>query len=290
MQLKKYLPLYKPMLKTLLNGLIALLMCISPLSYADDSTLLLLKSYDGSQDINGWLMSEKLDGIRAVWDGKQLTTRKGNPIHAPDWFIAALPPFAIDGELWTQRNDFDTISSIVRQQHADQRWQSISYNIFEVPDQTGGLLARLAILQDYLNNNPVPFLRVIPHTIINSTNALDDELDRVLSLKGEGLVVRKPDTPYQTGRSSSALKVKRSQDTECIVIAHKPGKGKYAGLTGALKCQLPSGLQFYIGSGLSGAQRHTPPAIGSQITFKYYGLTKNNTPRFPVFLRERVAE
>ena len=46
----------------------------------------LLKTYDGSQDVIGWLMSEKLDGIRAVWDGKQLRTKNGNLIHTPKSF------------------------------------------------------------------------------------------------------------------------------------------------------------------------------------------------------------
>lgn len=278
------------MLKDILNWLMALLLCMSTITYADDESLLLLKTYDDSQDVSGWLMSEKLDGIRAVWNGKVLTTRKGNPIQAPDWFIAGLPPFVIDGELWTKRNDFANISSIVRQQVPDERWQLISYNIFEVPDQAGGLLARLAVLEDYLANHPVSFLHLIPQTTIHSPAALKAELDRVIALKGEGLVVRKPDTPYQTGRSSSALKVKRAHDTECTVIAYRAGKGKYAGLTGALKCKLPSGIQFYIGSGLSDQQRQSPPAIGSQVTFKHYGFTKNNKPRFPVFIRERVSD
>lgn len=281
---------HESMLKIILNWLTSLLLCISTLSHADDANLLLLKTYDHTQDVNGWLMSEKLDGIRAVWDGKQLTTRKGNLIHAPDWFIACLPPFAIDGELWTKRNDFSNISSIVRQRAPDERWHSISYNIFEVPYQAGGLLARLNVLEHYLANHPISFLRVIPQTTIQSPAALQAELDRVMALKGEGLVVRKPDMPYQTGRSSTALKVKRAHDTECTVIGYRAGKGRFAGLTGALKCELPSGTQFYIGSGLSDQQRKSPPAIGSQVTFKHYGFTKNNKPRFPVFIRERASD
>ena len=277
-------------LKSILSGLIALLLCFIPLSHADNSNLLLLKTYDDSQDVSGWLMSEKLDGIRAVWNGNTLTSRQGNPIQAPDWFIDALPPFAIDGELWTKRNDFDTISSIVRQHTPDKRWHDIHYHIFEVPNQPGGLLERLSILEHYLTEHNVGFLTVIPHTVIDSMPALNTKLSNVIALGGEGLVVRNPNTPYQTGRSSSALKVKQYQDTECTVIAYKAGKGKYTGKTGALQCQLTSGIRFFVGSGLSDQQRQTPPKIGSLITFKYYGLTKNNKPRFPVFLRVRQVE
>jgi DNA ligase-1 len=275
------------------KGLLTLLLCFSPLCHAQNNDILLLKTYDKSQDVTGWLMSEKLDGIRAIWDGESLTTRKGNPIAAPDWFIKGLPSFAIDGELWTQRNDFETISSIVRTQTPDKRWKNISYNIFEVPnysDKTNGLLARLSVLEQFLNQHPSQFLRIIPQTTIKSPKHLQDELSKVIALGGEGLVVRKPAIPYQTGRSSSALKVKQHQDTECTVIGYKSGKGKYDGQTGALQCQLPSGLTFFIGSGLSDQQRQHPPEIDSIITFKYYGLTKNKLPRFPVFMRKRPVE
>ena len=255
--------------------------------YAKNTDLLLLKTYDDSQDVTGWLMSEKLDGMRAIWDGNSLQSRQGNQIFAPEWFLEALPPFAIDGELWTQRDDFENIMSIVRQKTPDDRWHSIYYQIFEVPHQHGSLLDRLAILSVYLKQHPNSFITIIPQLIVQSSSHLKTELDKVISLGGEGLVVRKPEMPYLTGRSSYALKVKQYQDTECTVIAHKAGKGKYVGKVGSLQCQLPSGVTFYIGSGLSDQQRQYPPKIGSIITFKYYGRTKNNIPRFPVFLRIR---
>jgi len=269
------------------NILLSSLLFCNSVAQAKNTNILLLKTYDGSQDISGWLMSEKLDGMRAIWDGQTLKSRQGNVISAPHWFLQALPPFAIDGELWTQRNDFENITSIVRQQSPDERWHTISYQIFEVPHQQGGLLDRLAILQLYLDAHPSPFVKIIPQTTVRSASHLKKELETIISLGGEGLVVRKPNTPYQTGRSNQALKVKPYQDSECTVIALKQGQGKYLGKLGSLQCQLPSGLSFYIGSGFSDKQRLFPPKIGSKITFKYYGVTKNNVPRFPIFLRIR---
>jgi len=35
-------------------------------------------------------MSEKLDGICAYWDGKELLSRGGKVIHAPKWFLKEL--------------------------------------------------------------------------------------------------------------------------------------------------------------------------------------------------------
>lgn len=257
---------------------------------AKNADILLLKTYDDSQDVTGWLMSEKLDGMRAIWDGETLKSRQGNEIAAPEWFLQALPPFALDGELWTQRNNFENIMSIVSQHIPDERWHTIHYQIFEVPHQQGGLLTRLAILQDYLERHPSPFIVIIPQSTVQSAEHLKIELNKVISLGGEGLVVRKADSPYHTGRSNHALKVKQYHDAECTVIGHKPGKGKYIGKVGSLHCQLLSGITFYIGSGLSDKQRQSPPEIGKLITFKYYGFTKNNKPRFPVFLRIRPQQ
>lgn len=54
-------------------------------------------------DIRQYLVSEKFDGVRAIWTGKQFVTRQGNPINPPKWFTAPLPDVWLDGELWTKR-------------------------------------------------------------------------------------------------------------------------------------------------------------------------------------------
>ena len=71
---------------------------ISVILLADKPNLLLLKVYK-EQNITGWVMSEKLDGIRAYWNGKNLISRGGKLIYAPKWFTKNYPPFSIDGEL-----------------------------------------------------------------------------------------------------------------------------------------------------------------------------------------------
>ena len=78
--------------------------------------VMLAHVYDPEKnDPTGWLMSEKLDGIRCYYDGEsKLYTRTGNPFYAPDWWKKNLPKIAMDGELWTRRDDFQGLSSIVR--------------------------------------------------------------------------------------------------------------------------------------------------------------------------------
>lgn len=71
-------------------------------------SLMLAKVWDPeTQDPTGWLMSEKLDGVRCFWNGSTMYSRNGNKFFPPKWFKDALPKdLALDGELWTKRDDF----------------------------------------------------------------------------------------------------------------------------------------------------------------------------------------
>ena len=259
-----------------------------PEAYAQKPDVFLLKTYDGSQDVVGWVMSEKLDGVRGVWDGRRLLSRNGQVLHAPTWFTRDFPPFALDGELWSKRADFENIVSIVRTKTPDARWEQLRYHVFEVPQQTGGLPDRLAVLRDYLRQRPSERIVIVPQIRVNAAAELTGFLAKVSAADGEGVVVRDPARPYKTGRLSSALKAKNHLDTECVVREILPGKGKYTGQMGALRCEMADGNQVNIGSGFSDELRAQPPPMGSVITFKYYGLTRKGKPRFPVYLRIRI--
>ena len=259
-----------------------LLILIPFLLFAKKPHLLLLEVYK-DQNISGWVMSEKLDGIRAYWDGTNLISRGGKIIYAPDWFTKEYPPFAIDGELWSKRGDFENISSIVRDKVPSDKWHEIKHYIFEVPHAKGNLFERLDKVKPYSGKN----IQIIKQIPIKDTLHVKQFLKEIETKGGEGVVVRDPKAPYIAKRTNKALKVKSFFDTECEVIGYTQGRGKYQGMIGALICQLPNGTKFKIGSGLSDKLRSKPPRIGTQITFKYKEFTKNGKPRFPVFLRER---
>ncbi len=257
--------------------------------------LVLLKRYSDDIDPAGWLMSEKLDGVRAFWDGQHLLSRGGNVFAAPAWFVEGLPPFAIDGELWTRRADFARIQSVTSRDEPHEGWRTISYNIFEVPSELGfgnesGLLLRLQKLQRWLVDHPASHLRVIEQIRVRDRAHLKQRLDAVIAAGGEGLVLRKRGLPYRTGRDASSLKVKVFEDAEAVVVAYRAGKGRLLGKVGALQLELPNGRRFYVGSGMTDARREAPPKIGESVTFRYQGWTKYGLPRFPVFLRVRVEQ
>lgn len=255
-----------------------------------EPALLLLKKYQPEMDINGWLMSEKLDGVRAYWNGRQLLTRKGRHLAAPQWFTEDLPPFALDGELWIARGSFEETLSVVSQKKPHPGWRGITYNIFEVPHAPGGLKLRLEKLENHLRVHPLAHVRIIPQTVCRDEQHLLQVLDSVVSAGGEGMVLRNPEGLYEAGRNPNALKVKRFDDMEGTVLGYRPGKGKYLGMVGSLWVEIDAGKRFYIGSGLTDDDRATPPAIGSVITFKHYGYSNNGIPRFASFLRVRQSD
>jgi len=239
------------------------------------------------QNISGWMMSEKLDGIRGYWDGKQLLSRQNKPINAPAWFIKDLPPFALDGELWTTRADFENIQSIVMDDKPSEKWKEITYNIFEVPNAEGNFTQRLQKAQDYIDAHHLLHVRIVEQKICHNSKELKAFLHEVVKKRGEGAVIKDGSRGYFDGRSDSVLKVKLAQDMEGKVIGYKKGVGKNSGLMGSLEVELENGIHLFIGSGFSQENRKNPPALGSIITFKYFGFTKKGKPRFASFMHVR---
>jgi len=249
--------------------------------FAGKPELFLLKNYSKDMNVSGWYMSEKLDGVRAYWDGEKLISRSGKIFAVPLFFTKDFPKIKLDGELWTKRDDFSNIASIVNRKKAHEHWNNLTYNVFEVPHAKGGLLERLSHVKQSR------YIRVVKQVKIKNKIELDKFLKLIEEKGGEGIVVRNASLPYYSGRKNSALKMKNYLDTECEVVDYTQGNGRYENLLGALVCRLKDSRVIKIGSGFTNEERIHPPQIGAIITFKYYGLTSKGNPRFPVYLRER---
>ncbi|VEI76644.1 DNA ligase [Mannheimia haemolytica] len=263
--------------------LLFLLFTCNPI-FAKSPELMLVGQYQ-DQELNGWVMSEKLDGVRGFWDGKQLISRQGYPLNPPDYFIKDFPPFAIDGELFSERGKFEEISSIVRSVQP-KGWHKLKLQVFDVPNAQGNLIERLATLENYLKQHPTPHIAIIEQIPIKDKAHLQQFYQSVLEQGGEGVIVRNPNAGYIQGRSAQILKIKPVLDEECTVVAHHKGKGKYADKMGAITCENQRG-RFRIGSGFKDKDRENPPPIGSIITYKYRGITESGKPRFATFWRIR---
>jgi DNA ligase-1 len=109
----------------------------------------------------------------------------------------------------------------------------------------------------------------------------------VEALGGEGLMLRRPGSRYEVGRSSSLLKVKTFHDAEARVLEHLAGAGRHKGRLGALLVEMPDGTRFSVGTGFSDRERAAPPAAGALITYRYQELSEDGVPRFPSYVGVR---
>jgi DNA ligase-1 len=255
----------------------------------DGPPLLLAERWDNAQDLAGWWISEKLDGVRAYWNGKALISRLGNSFHAPDWFLVGLPTVPLDGELWIGRKAFQRTVGIVRRQDKSDLWKEVRYVVFDAPAMDAAFEDRLEFIRDHVASQQPPHLSAHDQAICRSVDHLREELARVEALGGEGLMMREPGSRYAVGRSTTLLKIKSFRDAEATVIEHLKGAGRHKGRLGALQVVLPDGTQFAVGTGFSDAERESPPQVGSIITFRYQELSDGGVPRFPSYVGVRAA-
>jgi DNA ligase 1 len=249
--------------------------------------LLLAERWDNAQDLAGWWMSEKLDGVRAYWDGRNFISRLGNPFHAPEWFLAGLPDVPLDGELWIGRKAFQKTVGVVRRQDKSDHWKDVSFLVFDAPSIPGPFEVRLAFVRDYIERQRPPHAQAHDHAPCMDLDHLRAELTRVEALGGEGLMLREPGSSYEVGRSLSLLKVKNFRDDEATVVEHLAGAGRHKGRLGALLVRLADGTKFAVGTGFSDVERGAPPPVGSVITFRYQELSDGGVPRFPSYIGAR---
>ena len=271
--------------------ILALSLClfwIFPSFGKESGTVLLAEIYKPGTDVTQYLISEKYDGVRAVWDGKSFISRAGNPINAPAWFTKNFPKTVLDGELWLGHRQFDALSGAVRKDvPIDAEWKNISYMVFELPNAKGSFEARAKRIVEIVKKANILQLKAVKQYHVKNEAELNLQLKKMAAAGGEGLMLHRADAPYVTGRSSVLLKLKMLYDAEAKVIEYIPGKGKYAGKMGALLVETPEGIRFKLGTGFSDAQRANPPAIGSLVTYTYRDVTKKGKPKFASFLRER---
>ncbi len=250
--------------------------------------LLLAKEFQANIDLSQFLVSEKLDGVRALWTGKQFVTRKGNVINAPKWFTKNFPKTKLDGELWIGRNQFELLSGTVRKhQPIDEEWRAVKFMVFDKPDSPLTFLERSQQLKTSIAKLAIPHLNHVEQRFVKSRQALDSMLSNLVAKGGEGLMLHRASSTYQGGRSSDLLKFKTHQDAEARVVAHIPAKGSFAGMMGSLLVEMPDGKQFRVGTGFTIEQRKNPPEIGELITYRFRGTTNKGTPRFASFVRVR---
>jgi DNA ligase-1 len=272
-----------------LTATLAAGLCLPALARPATGAVMLATDAPSDPDPLGWLVSEKLDGVRAVWDGEALRFRSGAPIGAPAWFTADLPPRALDGELWVARGAFERLSGTVRRRRPDDRgWRQIRYRLFDLPGDPRPFGERADALRELSHRLGLPQVDAIAQHSVAGRMALADQLAAVVAQGGEGLMLHRAAARWRPGRSVDLLKLKPVADDDALVVDHLAGQGRHAGRLGALRLRDPQGRVFDLGTGFNDAQRQAPPPRGSVVTYTYRGRTAGGLPRFASFLRVRA--
>lgn len=226
-------------------------------------------------DPAGWWMSEKLDGVRALWDGSRFISRNGKTFNAPEWFTAAMPVGqVIDGELWMARNQFQKTAGMIRRKSGS--WQGMKFMAFDIVNDQP-----LESRQSTLHSLPLPaHCRIVKQTKCESRAHFKQYEAALLDADAEGVMLRRPASHYYHGRTRDLLKVKRFGSSEATVTGHD---------SGTLLCKW-EGLPIRIGNGFTAQDRQDPPAIGQRVTFNYFGRTTQGQPRHAAFVTARDYE
>lgn len=275
-----------------LGGLVAVLVLPRPVAAATTAPpLMLATDFRKDLPLADYWVSEKYDGVRGYWDGQRLVTRAGNPIAAPAWFTAGWPATPLDGELWAGRGQFSQAVSVVRQQGADDAaWKTLRFMVFDVPAHGGPFSERITALQAAVARIDQPWVQAVEQSRGTTGHALQERLATTVQSGGEGLMLHHGAARYAAQRSQDLRKLKPFDDAEARVVGHVAGRGKHAGRLGALWVEIPAQegrapRRFKLGTGLSDAQRDTPPPVGTWVTYRYRGQTDSGLPRFASFLR-----
>jgi DNA ligase-1 len=247
----------------------------------------------------------KLDGIRCIATKDGLFTRQGKPITAVPHIHAALQPLfdnlderVLDGELYNHdlKDDFNTITSIVRKQNptADELERAervIQYHVYDLPSLGHESFSRRSkCLQDILAELDCSWIIPVETNQCCSPVQLDHHYGRYLEQGYEGQMVRR-DAPYEQKRSKHLLKRKEFQDAEYEVISIEEGEGNWAGVAKAVRCRLPDGRVF--GAGIRGSRERAAELLTEThkvATVRFFALTPDGVPRFPVVTKFHGAE
>ncbi len=222
--------------------------------------------------IDGYWISEKYDGIRGIWDGKNMKSRNGKIYTIPSFFRQQLRIMGtkLDGEIWFGLDTFDIASGAARRDvNDDEVWKNMTYMVFDTPDTDNTLQFedRMRVLQDLFDDvkDHVPNIKLVKYRKFKSGEMnIGDELLKVENNGGEGLMLRRPKSLYVFDRSHDMLKVKSWVYKECEVVGYVEGTGRLEGMVGSLEVKSNdleneegevNCVLFKIGSGLNDVQR-----------------------------------
>lgn len=262
---------------------------------------MLAATYAGNLDFaKGVWCQPKLDGIRALISKDAALTRSLQPHTNVGHIMQALQPVfdmyptvTLDGELYNHdhKSNFNKLIRMVRKVDLDEASRhevetTLQYHIYDVgmPFEFGRRAMALKAIGDlFFENHPI--IKIVPTARIPDQEVLDSMNERYIAQGYEGQMIRL-DTPYEWDtRSKGLLKRKEFITEEFPLIRIEEGEGNWSGMAKRIVFRLPDGRE--CGAGMRGDQEFakellTRIPVPTQVTIRYFNLTPDGVPRFPV--------
>lgn len=250
----------------------------------------------------GWV-SEKLNGIRAIWNPQAgaFQTRHGKfwrPwMTSKIWNGLTPPKLPLDGEFYVRGKSLQYLTRAASVNLIDDPGLPLEYHVYDCItdcESTEKRLKRLELLMPTLVNNIVLNLQ---HEFVDTAERLEQVTAQYRAAGGEGLVSRTMGSVYARNcRSPFMQKLKFMESQEVTVIGFHEGKGKFAGTLGAMTVRNKDGLVFRCGGGtMTNTDRDNvwhcqEDCSGKQITIEYPYLSEDGVPLQAGFVAWRDYE
>lgn len=163
------------------------------------------QSYRG-QNVAGWFWTEKVDGVRGIWDGSKFWTRSGREIEFPEEMKRELPRgVAIEGELWSRRGRAHVAGLCRKANSSREDWAGVKWFIFDAPGEKGNIVERISRALE--KSKAMRFVEWMIVQELETTGQALEKARNMIALGAEGIMVKHPDHPYTAGRTNKLLKL-----------------------------------------------------------------------------------
>lgn len=213
----------------------------------------------------------KLDGFRCLFINGNLISRQNKIITTLD-HIKEKIKLPYDGELYSHELTFQEIASAIKK--VGPNTKKIKYYVYDLIDKKPFFDRWSQIKND---------VEKVETIIINSESELKKYHDECINKGFEGVMVRHGNAPYEHKRSYNLLKYKCFNDDEFLIISVREGKSTYKNMA-IFTCQIGSKTFEVTAPGTHEDKSFflRNPPVGKMLTVKYFGLTDDGLPRFPV--------
>lgn len=256
----------------------------------------------------------KFDGVRSMAslnsDGSvSLKSRKGkefphmNHLRQQIASLKGIPDGAfLDGELYSDTLTFQEVVGLVRRESLkagdEDKLKQISYRLYDMLDpnnRDAGFQDRYDTLKTILGSTPPQNLILTKNFEISDKADVKPLHDQFVKEGYEGIMIRNKDGEYGINKRSKNLqKFKEFYDQEFQIVGYEEGTGNDAG-TVIWVCMTQQGDLFKARPKGTREERTEyfqkgDDFIGATLTVRYFEMTDDGIPRFPVGIAIRNYE